>query len=348
MHPKFVPILRCPVTGSELTLSVEEYAGNGMVRTGTLTAADGVTSYPVINGVPRFVSAEHYSGSFGYEWRRWPRVQFEASNDGKPMAGHTARMFRTITGWEPGQVAGSLVLEFGCGSGRFLDQVRGWGGLAVGLDMSAAVDAARENFAADSDVLIVQGDVLAPPLRQESFDLAYSIGVLHHTPDPAAGLANLVRLVRPGGSVACCVYPKGGLYDLPSVRRFRRLHAVLCGRLGRRFATGAALVYSYFAAGFLYHLLRLAAKAPGGGRIVYALETRVLVNVRLPDLHWRVLDVFDAITPHFASTHTAEEVRVWFAGAGCTGIRQTDWCATSFVAQRGAVDVGEGESLCAE
>ncbi len=343
MHPKFVPILRCPVTGSGLSLSVEEYDGKGMVRTGVLTAADGVTRYPVVNGVPRFVSAQRYSGSFGYEWRRWPRVQFEADNAGRPMQGHTARMFRSVTEWEPDQLKGKLVVEFGCGSGRFLDQVRRCGGIAVGMDMSAAVEAARENFSADSDVLIVQGDILNPPFQPGSFDLAYSIGVLHHTPDPAQGLARLVSMVRPGGKLACCVYPKGGLYDHPSVHFLRNLHAKLGERLGRRFATGAALAYSYCSAGLLYHLLRLVGNAPLlGPRAVFALETRFLVNVPLPDLRWRILDVFDAITPHFASTHTGEEVKGWFAAAGCGDIRQTVWCATSFVAARPALPDGSG------
>ena len=328
MHPKFVNLLCCPETREALVLESRVTMDNGVVWVGTLRSASG-REYPIVRGVPRFVSKEHYSASFGWEWERWPRVQFEAENANRPMAGHTARMWDRITGLDVEDVRGRTIVDFGCGPGRFLDIVRSKGGAAVGIDMSAAVDVARSNFGADEDVLIVQGDLLRPPFREGAFDGGYTVGVLHHTPEPQAGLAALARCVRPDGWVACCVYPKGGFYDCPSVRRFRRLHR----KLFPTFEYLPALVYAYVAAYLIAPVFR-ALKAVGlRGAVEYA-ERNWVVSLWLKDGQWRVLDTFDAITPHIATTHTQEEVAEWMAAAGCESVRRTDWCATSAVGTR--------------
>ena len=98
MHPQFLALLRCPKSGEKLTLNVHEWGPRGMVLTGTLLASQGV-SYPIVRGIPRFVDTQGNASSFGYQWRRWPRVQFESENVGKPMSGHTTRMWEAITGW---------------------------------------------------------------------------------------------------------------------------------------------------------------------------------------------------------------------------------------------------------
>src|SRR5688500_8803465 len=138
MHPRFVDILRCPETGEPLSLDPLVTLETGMVWAGVLRSPSG-KQYPIVRGVPRFVAREQYAASFGWEWGRWPRVQFESENVGRPMAGHTTRMWDRITGAADEEVRARTIVEFGCGPGRFLDVVRRKGGLAVGLDMSAAV-----------------------------------------------------------------------------------------------------------------------------------------------------------------------------------------------------------------
>lgn len=82
------------------------------------------------------------------------------------------------------------------------------------------VEAARRNFRDDSDVLVVQADILNPPFADQSFDGGYTIGVLHHAPAPEKSLRALVRVLTPGACAACGVYPKGEFYDYASVRRW--------------------------------------------------------------------------------------------------------------------------------
>lgn len=337
MHPKFLDVLCCPDTGESLALEALVTLDNGMVWAGHLRSASG-TSYPIVRGVPRFVERQHYAASFGWEWGRWPRVQFESENVGRPMAGHTTRMWDRITGagetLPEDDVRGRTIVDFGCGPGRFLDVVRRKGGLAVGIDLSDAVDAARNNFSDDPDVLVVQGDLLRPPFREGAFDGGFSIGVLHHTPDPRRGVGALARIVRKGGWVACCVYPKGDFYDYASVRRFRAVHHALNGT----FEYLPALLYSYLAAYLIAPLFRFL-KGFGLRRAIQSIEQNWIVSLWLKDPQWRVLDTFDAITPQIATTHTEQEVAEWLTTAGCESVRRTPWCETSAVSRKGAVQV---------
>jgi ubiquinone/menaquinone biosynthesis C-methylase UbiE/uncharacterized protein YbaR (Trm112 family) len=323
MHTKFTDTLRCPIAKSRLRLASGEHDPRGIVHDGILESAEG-RRYPIIRGIPRFVSTEHYSHSFGVEWNRWPRLQFDDQNIGRPMAGHTTRMWETITGACDGDVRGKTIVEFGCGPGRFLDVVRRKGGKAVGIDLSLAVEAARQNFKDDPDVLIVQGDISNPPLADQSFDGGYTIGVLHHTPKPEDGLRALARMLKPGAWAACCVYPKGEFYDYPSVRRWRKITRSLRPSLGY----GPPLIYSRIAAYALTEPLLAVRKIcrPLGEWLMQ----QWLPILPIPDRRWRVLDLFDAITPEHASTHMADEVAQWMRTAGLADVTQTPWCASSW------------------
>jgi SAM-dependent methyltransferase len=329
MHPQFLEYLCCPETQEPLHLDAQETRADGMIITGTLQSPSG-KSYPILRGIPRFVSQELYAASFGYEWTRWPRVQFEAENANGPMAGHTTRMWEIITGGRD-DIAGNTLVEFGCGPGRFLDVVRRKGGRAIGIDMSLAVETARKNFQDDPDVLIIQADLLHPPIRQGTMDGGFTIGVLHHTSDPLKGLTALARAVRTGGWIACSVYPKQGLYASRAVARHRRVY----NRLKPFFGYRLPLAYTYFSAYVLAPLFKVIARKTRFVRTVHYLQNNWLPCLYyLPDVRWRLLDTFDAITPAIATTHTSEEVIGWMEQAGCDNIHTTDWGDTSVTGRK--------------
>src|SRR5262249_51781033 len=77
----------------------------------------------------------------------------------------------------------------------------------VGVDLSAAVEAAAANLADRPNAWILQADIGALPFARESFDAIFSIGVLHHTPDARAHFARLIELLKPGGDIAIWLYP---------------------------------------------------------------------------------------------------------------------------------------------
>lgn len=331
MHIDFLPFLADPETGEPLRLEASRRNGDVVIE-GRLRSARA--SYPVVRGIPRFAGYEEggaYASSFGYQWNRWKRVQFEAENAGRPMEGHTRRMWERICAGA-GLVKGTVVAEFGCGPGRFLDVVRSKGGRAIGLDLSSAVEAAAENFRDDPNVLICQADALRPPLRAGALDGAYSIGVLHHTPAPAAGVAAMAKSVRPGGWIAACVYPKGSYYDSPLVRLYRAVFKALVPVMGHY----PPLAYSYFAAWVLNPVSRIP---------VAGLPFKVLFPfARIPDWRWSLLDTFDSVTPTHQSSHETREVFDWFRSAGAERIEPSDWGPTAFHAVTGGAREQGGPS----
>lgn len=194
-----IPLLCDPETHEELTIVDEVYDGDEILSGALVSTAN---CYPIVRGIPRFVNDEGYSSNFGYQWNRWARVQFEDRNFGGPMQGHTTRMFETITGFSAEILSGKTVLDLGCGPGRFTDVALSMVAKVVALDYSSAIDAAKANFKGKNvDILFVQGGALRTPLKDNSVDFSFTIGVLHHTPSPPDGVREARRVTRRGGSL---------------------------------------------------------------------------------------------------------------------------------------------------
>ena len=97
---------------------------------------------------------------------------------------------------------GKDVLEVGCGTGLLLDRVRRFARSARGIDLSAGMlGRARERGLA-----VAQASATDLPLRDASVDVVYSVKVLAHVPNISAALAEMARVVRPGGWVLAEFY----------------------------------------------------------------------------------------------------------------------------------------------
>jgi ubiquinone/menaquinone biosynthesis C-methylase UbiE len=105
---------------------------------------------------------------------------------------------------------GRTILEVGTGIGSdFLNFVRA-GALAVGIDLTAAaVDLVRARLSYQqlhSPTLVADAESL--PFGDESFDLVYSWGVLHHTPDTGRAVREVHRVLRPRGEARIMLYSR--------------------------------------------------------------------------------------------------------------------------------------------
>jgi len=260
------------------------------------------TVVPVVRGLPRFVASDAYTTSFSFEWNRHRKTQLDHA-----ISRESEDTFRAKTGLSPEDVRGRLVLDAGCGMGRFADIVSRWGGRVVGIDLSLAVEAAHANLGGRENVRILQADLFHLPFRSGAFDIVYSLGVLHHTPDCEKAFHQLVPLVRPGGRLCVWVYGKlgpwqrvAGLYRRATVRMPPRLLHALCR---------VAIPW--------YYVCRL----PLLGELLFTL---LPISVH-PDPDWRVLDTFDLYSPRYRSVHTYPEVYRWFRSGGLVDITLFDF-----------------------
>ena len=123
--------------------------------------------------------------------------------------------------------AGSLVLEAGCGTGCQTVQLAGANPQAriVALDRSSdSLRLAEQAVTARglSNVIFRQGDILAAPFAEHSFDHVFVCFVLEHLADPAAALLALRRLLKPGGTIAVIEGDHGSFYCHPETVAARR------------------------------------------------------------------------------------------------------------------------------
>src|SRR5271166_1793074 len=116
-------LLRCPVCRSSL---VEEDPGCRCSACGKM--------FPRVRSVLRFVDAHNYADSFGYQWQKFSRTQLRPE--------FSERNFQRKTGLREEDFRGKVVLDVGCGMGRFADVATRWGARVIGVDLSAAAEMA--------------------------------------------------------------------------------------------------------------------------------------------------------------------------------------------------------------
>lgn len=110
---------------------------------------------------------------------------------------------------------GKRVIEVGFGAGTDFIQWLRAGAIASGIDLTEeALDNLTHRIKTyglpELESLLV-GDAEQLPFDSNSFDLGYSWGVLHHTPDTPAAIAELVRVVKPGGEIKIMLYNRHSL-----------------------------------------------------------------------------------------------------------------------------------------
>ena len=293
MKPASLDVFVCPACKGDLRLTATASDG-GEVLDGDVTCCACSARYPVTGGVPRFVRSGDYAGSFGHQWHWFREVQIDSLNR---MSVSEATL-ASNTGWADDDYRGRRLLDAGVGAGRFAERAAAKGAEVFGIDLTPAVDAAYQNIGRLPNVHLAQADIFALPVRRESFDLAYSIGVLHHTPNPPLAFARVAETVAPGGKLAIYVYSRYG----PAHRMSDALRVVTT-RLPLRvvwvLAAGAVPLY-------YVHRLPVVGKA----------SLLALPSSMEPHWRWRWLDTFDWYTPKYQAKYLYPEVFRWFRDEG--------------------------------
>jgi SAM-dependent methyltransferase len=289
-------ILRCLNCGGKL----ESDASGGFVCAGCRRA------YPQVNGIARFVDTQHYAASFGFQWHRYQTTQLD--NDEVREAD---RNFRIKTGLRPEELQGKLVLDVGCGMGRFAEVATRWGARVVGIDLSAAAEVAAKNLP-EREFVALQADVFALPFAGESFDVIYSVGVLHHTPDCEAAVKVLGQYLKPGGVLAVWLYSGYNKWYRFSDFWRRYTHRMKPERLHGMLRVAVPV---------FYHLEKGLRRVPFVGNAAAGAVHHVFPVNRQKDPEARMLDTFDWYSPKYQSKHTYEQVTRWYEAMGMEDMR---------------------------
>jgi len=210
MKETLIDILHCPVCAAGLDIRQRDVVNeDNQIQEGLLSCSKCHEQYPIINGIPRFVPSSNYADSFGFEWRLYGRVQIDSFT-----GNHISRdRFEATTGWQQGSKKGQLILDAGCGGGRFAEIAMTTGATVVAFDYSNCIDFTKTNFTGRDDILnLLQADIRKMPFKPV-FDAVYCMGVLQHTPSPQESLRCLYKILKPGGELVVDVY------DRPEVRR---------------------------------------------------------------------------------------------------------------------------------
>jgi SAM-dependent methyltransferase len=271
------------------------------------------TRFPVVRDVPRFVDPaslpelqSRTADAFGWQWQHFTEMHAE----------YERQFLDWIRPLQPEDFVGKRVLDAGCGIGRHAFFAARFGAAeVVALDLSEAVETARDNLAGLDGVHVLQGDILRPPFRagdpERGFDLVYSIGVLHHLPDPRAGFLSLARLVRPGGTMLVWVYGhEGNALVRHVVEPLRRVTTRMSPSLLRAVAWPLSVVL-YAASRVVRGPLR---RLPSG---VYVASLRAFSFRQVYSIG------FDQLVAPSSRYIRREELAEWFAAAGLEGVQIT-------------------------
>lgn len=362
MRKQYVAYLSCPVTGESFELA-EFTSEKGQVLAGLLTSAS--SWYPIINGIPRILIGDlkinllqvHHdflkefssklpkeikkewqkaidsiadmdkflahqkktAESFAYEWKYiYKENDYEKQN-----------FFHFLSPYlEERDLKGKLTLDIGCGSGRFTK----WAALSgtkvsFGTDLGETVEVAYEMTKHLPNVCIVQADIYDMPFKSV-FDIAYSIGVLHHLPQPKEGFSRLPKVLKKSGKMLIWVYSRRG--NARALYFYEPMRSVL------KQLPKPVLYKLCYIPGGVVHLINYSThffNRVGAKRLAKKMPFSYYANF---PFNMKLNDAFDVLATPKSNYYFKEDVERWFkesdlsrvksfehpeAGITCIGVR---------------------------
>lgn len=305
MKLSFLEILACPECCSDLSLQ-NEIAEDNEIKSGDLICLQG-HRFNIVDFIPVFHQPPKYVKTF--DILRTDEIFFLGSTvtQGHSVESLTADEFHRQTGFAPQELCGKRILDAGCGGGRFINYLRDCGAEIVGIDaveigLKKCRKRQRERRkAGDSTVHLVQANLFCLPFKKNSFDFIYSLGVLHHTPNPPLCFKGLVDFLKPNGMIAVWVYPKPHFYFSDLIRPFTI-------RLPFPILKLIAIIVTGLSAPFV----KIPKLKP------------FFFRFRLPwhdRWNWRMHSFLDWYGPDYQFKYTNDEVKRWFEEAILSNIQ---------------------------
>jgi len=304
MKLQLLKYLKCPKCNLDFNLRIIKETQE--IEEGELICRGCSKTYLIKDYIPRFVETDEYVKSFSFEWTLHRETQLDSFSG----TNESEEIFKAKTGFDLKELNGKIILDVGCGAGRFTEITAKYGGEVIGVDLSFSVDSAFKNLGFKKNIHIIQVDIFNLPFKEEIFDYIFSIGVLHHTPNPKEAFKQLVKFLKKNGEIAIWVYSNEGfirkIYN--KISDFYRLFTVhLPPKL---------LYYLSHLSVPLYYLKKI--------KIIGKLLLLLLPTSTHPNPQWRILDTFDWYSPKYQSKHTFNEVISWFKEVNLKKIKKID------------------------
>ena len=319
MKRKLLNYLRCPSCAGVIQLASVVTTEDAEIIDGQLACDSCAREFAILRGVPRFATpAELGAGeadkaataeNFGWQWQHF--VQTDEL--------YADQLLGWIAPVRPEFFRNKVVLEGGCGKGRHTQLAASWGAREIiGVDLSDAVETAFAATRKLENAHIVQADIYQLPFARE-FDYAFSIGVLHHLPDPRAGFRSLAGKVKAGGSLSAWVY---GAENNEWITRFvDPLREGFSSRIDRRALLQlsklpAALMY--LATKLVYGPLNRSGSGSGLARYLFYNDyLNAISHFGWREQHTIVFDHLVAPTSHYIRR---EDFEAWWRDVEATNV----------------------------
>jgi SAM-dependent methyltransferase/uncharacterized protein YbaR (Trm112 family) len=331
MRERLLEWLVCPLCSEELELEISLQEGQEIIE-GTLQCLCGQI-FPIIGGIPRMlhgvlkrnlirvypeffqrypelaeetfvfqsdsiiVQKQKTVDRFGYEWTRFD--DYDCDN------------FKAFINPLPVNfLKGKLGLDIGCGAGRHARQASERGAEMVCIDLSEAVDIAYKNNAGNDLIHVVQGDIYNLPFKRDNFQFIYSLGVLHHLPEPERGYQALIPLLSEGGVLFIWLYAyaprKVALEILRSVSQKLSNNNIRC----------MAYICNLIDYGIFVNMYHLMCNIPFLGKLVKC-DTFIRFK-EYKEYGFRIgyIDWFDRLSAPTTNYYKKSEVAKWLTRSG--------------------------------
>jgi len=348
MRKKFLNYLLDPLTSEKFKIDIFEEEKNGQIISGILF--NNNNWYPIINGIPRILINELKNNLLKSHYNFFQKIKGELpKNIAKEWQGaineindldiflkHQKKTGESFTyEWEniykennyeknnflhflspyikEENIIGKNIIDIGCGSGRFTK----WGALCraktvFGTDLGESVEVAYKLTENMENVCIVQADIYNMPFENQ-FDIAYSIGVLHHLPKPQEGFSKLPKILKARGKMLIWVYNrrnnKRALYFYEPLRSLlRKLPKSLLFKLC--YIPGSIVHFL----NYLTHFCNFIGAKKIAKKMPFAYYANFPFNMKLND-------AFDVLATPKSNYYYSEEIEKWFQDANLKNIK---------------------------
>jgi SAM-dependent methyltransferase len=259
---------------------------------------------PIINGIPRFVKSDNYASAFGRQWNKFQKTQLD-SYIKFPLSQERLKRCLGDDLWN--DLDGKLILEAGCGAGRFTEILLNKGAIVVSVDLSDAVDSNQRNFPISKNHFICQADINDLPFKNNFFDIVICLGVIQHTRNSEEAINSLYSHVKKDGNLVIDHYRR-------TISFMTRLLPIYRYML-KYFKLNDSLQFTESLVKFWFPIHRLLGK----NLFLYAILSRVspivtyfysypLLSLQA-QYDWSIMDTHDSLFDYYKRLKTINDIR---------------------------------------